>query len=716
MSRSSSQSAVTPINTLKSEVQNEKPMQATSRFHRGYPKRFREKFSDASDSDDSEDEASSDDDTTTQSTKVLTRNPWWNPMGWIMRYQTTFGSQSGEIADGPFKGYIPFGPRAGTYLPSYGPPSDKKLAEAEKTAVLKDAWSDCTPGDSTAVSSDVDDDVSESEDTDGEDVEDNSIPKKNESDEGVSTGSSLEGLVDSRHLAVPDRGHGVVQSRSGRPIEIPSSQTPDLSITSTSEDKDVEDVSSLLRNIAAERAERLDRTTQYILTGNRTQERPSSNTHVLSDASDSTSQKLPSNLAPATTPAVNSSTPSGVSETTSIQIAQQLTQDSQLTQDNAPPSNQELGILLSSSPSRASNPRKATPAKAKAKAKARIPRVFAGPDHDDAFTTSSTEPSAGIPARLPPKTPPRKQRSVPSTPEVVAASPQLEHHSPSADFILNGIAHRRSTRLMSVSSAIRPNYSFAGLESSSNIPAPDQSPSKSPSRPAREVLVTSKNDEVLPSKDGKDEAPSSHAAAGISIELPTMTTEKQAEYETVSAAVSTPASPEQDLIDDPHPLKSFEAINKVSAGADVSTPEPRDASEEALEYVLRESPKWLNSITQVASTDPSTKLLADSNTTKEERLSSRSVARARRSSVVNGDKNMDDSVLVPADRQSVTPVPLPVTPTFPDLNDERVSQQTPRSKKRKRASTANEVVPLASNPLVSLLSDQVVTVFLRIRW
>lgn len=84
--------------------------------------------------------------------------------------------------------------------------------------------------------------------------------------------------------------------------------------------------------------------------------------------------------------------------------------------------------------------------------------------------------------------------------------------------------------------------------------------------------------------------------------------------------------------------------------------------------------------------------------------------------MVNGDKNMDDSVLVPADRQSVTPVPLPVTPTFPDLNDERVSQQTPRSKKRKRASTANEVVPLASNPLVSLLSDQVVTVFLRIRW
>ncbi|KAK7752568.1 hypothetical protein SLS62_005536 [Diatrype stigma] len=690
LSQSSSQGGVTPMNTLKSAAQDEKPLQSTQKFHRGYPKRIREKFSDASDSEDSEVEdgvgESHGNKATRRQVEPIVRKSWWNPMDWISKFETTFRCHSTEVdsqavADGPFQGYIPFGSGAGTYLPGYRPPTDEKLSRAERTAVPKYASSDVVPDDSTTGGSDIDDNVSELSGTDGDGPEAKPVrsENKNQLGEVVLTGNTTGGSIDTCNAVVPGRGHDGFKPRLGMSRVIPSSQTPDPSVTSAEED--IEDVPSPLRDRIAERAERLDRTTQYVLTGTPNPRHPPSNTHAPSNATDSPSQRLPSNLAPATTPAIIESPPTGVSETTSVQIAQQLTQDSQFDQDNAPPSNQELGILLSSSPVRASHQRTATPMKAKAKAS----RFSVGPDHDDALTVSSTEPSAGIPAHLPPKTPPKGQRSVPRTPPAVVASPSLENPSPSANFILNGIAHRRSIRLMAGSSATRPSYLTTGPQGI--VTAPEKVAGGTPSKPARKGSAIPKDEKALSPEDNRAGA-SSHRATSISVELPSIPADKQAEYAAVTPGAVTPAAmtPERKPTKTLHPLKSFKEINENSSG--VSTPQPHDVADEALEYVLRESPKWLNNITQV---DPDTSVMPGGVS------SSASAARVRK---LRGAKNKNNDLAGPGQQLSETvehpasSVPLPVTPVFPDLTGGKTSQRAPSSKKRKRDSITLKDVPL----------------------
>lgn len=273
---------------------------------------------------------------------------------------------------------------------------------------------------------------------------------------------------------------------------------------------------------------------------------------------------------------------------------------------------------------------------------------------------------------------------MPSTPTAVVASPSHENPSPSAGFILNGIAHRRSTRLMSGSSATRPSYLTTGIQ---GITAAPEVVGGTPSKLARKGSTTPNDEKVLLSEANKTEA-LSRRATSISVELPPIPADKQAEYAAVSPAVMTPErKPTKTL----HPLKSFKEINENSTG--VSTPQPRDVSEEALEYVLRESPNWLNNITQI---DPDANRL-DASVVTRRKTSSASAARVRKLRAAN---NKNDDLAVPEQQSSepvehpAKPVPLPVTPVFPERTGVRSSQHAPSSKKRKRDSMSHEDVPL----------------------
>ncbi len=645
LSQSSSPASVTPLNTLKSEGRREEPVQSPLRFHRGYPKRFREKFSDASDSSDLEDGKDGGNNTGAQPKYTVPRKPWWNPMDWIMRYETTFGSPNQEVANGPFKGYIPWGPRAGTYLPGYGPPNDEQLAEAEETAVLKDILYDLTSNASLPGSSYGDDSVSEPDNAggDGQNVEDSRIPKRDDSDSPIPDNGLSSARAGQNDDDAKDPSRMVSERRSllsllemQRERGSQSPELPDISLENM----------SLSHDKIAERAQRLDRTVQYVLTGTPTKKHVLPDTHGLRNVLDNTTQNLPSDLAPTTTPAVISSSPSGVSETTSFLIAQQLTQES------GPPSNQELAFLLSSSPAQRSHQKKAAPAK-----------VFTAPTDatHNCLSASSTESSDGIPAHRPPETP--RVRSPALVSPRPAAIPEFEDQSPKADFIPNGIARRRSARIMrSESSAAKRNYRVTDIDEI--VTTTKQPASGTPSKLTKTPAIMPKANETIVQGKGTD----------ISVELPIMTPEKQSEY----AVVSPEPSPAETL----HPLKSFQEINGIST--DVSTPQPRGASEEALEYVLRESPKWLNNITQI---DPTPRSASGA---VKKRGYSVSMVTSGEPSVANPN---DDSLL--QEQFSLTSTTLPVIPT---IINETAPQEAYSSKRC--AGTRGEIMP---PPLKSLV-------------
>ena len=563
-------------------------------------------------------------------------------------YKTTFGSPHMEIANGPFKGYLRFGPKAGTYLPGYAPPSDEEIVEAEKTAVPID---DPSPDESMTDGSspDGDEEGLEASDTDGEELttgdttsEETVVAKTVVNKTAVSDQDTSE-IDESDDLPssppIPERAN-ITES----PAKTDNDKDPDheLVVTPTGGN----DPSSHHMDKSAEQLERLGRTAQYVLD----HASPTAPSCLDADGFDS--------VGPASVK--RSSPPSGASESTSVLITRQLTRDSA----SAPPSNQELAVLMSSSPAtvRAKN---ATPAPVEGSATAGPKKEHETPTRHDTVdledsAASSTESSVGIPARLPLSTPTRPRRSVHGAQEQAPRTPARPrssgpHSSPSADFILGGISQRRATRsiMRSPSPGSRPNYRIPGINeigtSSRRTPSRKMPSRGTPSklaRPATAVaspVVARRNDDDAhnpPHPSSRSEAgPSSEdaaAAAALVVELPTIAAEKRAEFDVVSKECSDSAATASNTAtmanggnDDvgnetggndnndkgdnnsndkdsqskiTHPLKSFQAINETPGTPPQRQLDPGDEADNALAYVMRESPRWLSDITEISKT------------------------------------------------------------------------------------------------------------------
>ncbi|CAJ2500816.1 Uu.00g036690.m01.CDS01 [Anthostomella pinea] len=277
-----------------------------------------------------------------------------------------------------------------------------------------------------------------------------------------------------------------------------------------------------------------------------------------------TPARLPDGLAPAPSPSNTFSPPSADSEATSTLIARQWTTN----WESSPPSNQELGALMSSSPAGRS-------------ARVASPAHVANKDtnHEgDASEISSSEPSSGIPAFLPRKT---AQTPIP-------APPKPGH--PSAMYILNGIAERRVTGSTTEPfeaplashepTGVKPLNTHSGL-----VPLTDDQRSG----PTRNIAHTKR---VKPSSKGNKEKSD---VINIAVELPALTAEQRASYRVLG--------PETDPSEFPRPLKTFE---EMSDAADRVNGPCHGPYEEALDFVLHESSHWLNTITPVGPGSEST--------------------------------------------------------------------------------------------------------------
>ncbi|RYO77429.1 hypothetical protein DL766_009680 [Monosporascus sp. MC13-8B] len=308
------------------------------------------------------------------------------------------------------------------------------------------------------------------------------------------------------------------------------------------------------------------------------------------------------------------------------------------------------------------------------------------PEHDSVTDSSSGVGSDGasdIPARLPPTTTPVKAPvSTPTPSQAQAATPRFDSSSPNASSITNGVAHRRITRRMSGSSTTRPNYRIPGIREMAA--AQKRAAGGTPSKPAkRSGKASDKADEGPPPGD---RTASRMETTNISIELPTMTPEKQAEYAVVS--------PQGGPTDAPHPLKSFGEINGA-ASPSVRTPQPHRGAEEdeALDYVLRESPRWLNGVTQVEQQETSTP--RSTKRRREKTVSPPPVVGTQESGTVHGGGIMSPERPPPGTAQPLTtPAPQPAGPAL--TTGHSVSREVQGGKKRKHADTADGVVPTPS--------------------
>ncbi|KAI0021708.1 hypothetical protein F4780DRAFT_276916 [Xylariomycetidae sp. FL0641] len=291
-----------PVNTLSQARIPGSSGRSATKFGRGYTKRVRDVFSDASSSsssdDDTDSSSSSDGKVDLQGNKAekvavklgdeSEEKPWWNPWGWAWKYGGTEFECSGStvwFSDGPFKGYIINGPGQGTYRPGHEAPDAATLARAESTAVHKAA-------------------------VDEQDSDD--ALRSNENSDASHTDPET-----------PDSFHTAPMTMNSSP--------PKPLFTSVHEMK------------ASERDERAQRTEQYVLAVASPQRVPNKCPH----------KNTPSRLRMGANTLGNGATSSGAlaestisteSQSTSVLIARQLTRGS------SPPSNQELAELLSSSP------------------------------------------------------------------------------------------------------------------------------------------------------------------------------------------------------------------------------------------------------------------------------------------------------------------------------------------------------------------------------
>ncbi|XDG07339.1 hypothetical protein ABKA04_006954 [Annulohypoxylon sp. FPYF3050] len=484
----------TPINTLAPRAQEQlspPSLQiAPPKFGRGYSKRVRDAFSDTSRSSKSDDEKSekmkskntampsiqdSGGDSKKMAATELTEaaeKPRWSPLSWMERYETEFmPGMDGNVwlATGPFKGWILDGPGAGKYIPGCKEPDDETIAEAEKTAELR--WN------------------LRWDDPEGLSVSDAEGPDEVHNDQ---TTSGIHEDAASSH------GRSPVGNYKERPLLEPLFPiiSPGVSETANSQ-IDIDDK-------AVERTTKTERTKQYVLSGGSSNnvkfdEKPG----VLSPISSRTRRRFSAHFAPTAAPQDAPSPPSAESETTSTLITQQLINDC------APPSNQELAELMSSSP-----------ATRRANTPSLVHQV------DGPADSSSSESSSGIPAHISPKPPTR-------SPGSFAVFDQIEPRVP------------------------RREECKQGYQTQTIKPAPKDFPK-----------------------------------AHIVVEVPGLSTEEQDEYEVVSSIpeIRSTLSP-----------KSFKEINEATSKVDIESNDPDE--EQTLDYVLRQSPRWLADIMEAKEVD-----------------------------------------------------------------------------------------------------------------
>ncbi|OTB11499.1 hypothetical protein K445DRAFT_321889 [Daldinia sp. EC12] len=398
------------------------------------------------------------------------RKSWWNPQAWIDRYETGFMIDfdvPGRLWLGldPFKGWISDGPGKGTYMPGYEPPDDAAIAEAEKTAVLRYHL--------------------RTYDSDSEDYEQwkrDYFPDTRGLPEDECSPTQLASGVHQDTVATDIPECPVTDSKVKHPhCTSPSAnfeQGPSSAHRTPSEVK------------ALERAERVERTEQYVLTGN-----PGGG-GINSQMTD----------LPTKNPDENTSPLSAASETTSTLIARQLIADCTSL------SSQVLANLTNLSQ-----------ADRNTRISSVTQRMSKQCDFDDRYASASgsSEPISSIPARPPSK------MSLPLTPK-------------------------------------------RGL----NMALGSEHPID------KQVDARAKPRWIIP--------PNVSTKTNIEVVLPYMPAEERAEYEAVSPIEYSSYSPQ--------PPTSFREINEATPSVDLESDE---SGEETLKYVLRQSPRWLNNVTEI---------------------------------------------------------------------------------------------------------------------
>ncbi|KAL7628493.1 hypothetical protein AAE478_000008 [Parahypoxylon ruwenzoriense] len=565
----------TPIDNLSPKIQgHESVAKRDKKFGQGYSKRVRDAFSDGSVSCSDPDlekteptmqtsmlqlglglvlkDQRNDEDVFATRLSTHQRKPWWEPLKWIQKYETTFlGDRTGRLwfADGPFKGYIWSGPGEGGYMPSCKAPDDKMLARAEGTAVFREKF-----GGQYSSTESSDADYQDGDFPEQDDSEHDALPSTRGSRDDTRYPSS--DINRDSDIPSNDRLSPVNSSKEGSYHTAPLPSTPPgISLQKQRSDSPTQANST-------DQIERMERTKQYVLTGSPVKPIESRAADCPSVTRSQTLDRLLAELAPTTGPERVPSPPSAESETTSVLITRQLMSDC------PPPSNQELAELMSSSPTNM---------------RARASSPGQGVDGEGGYDTSSSDPSSGIPARIIPGTP-----QPPATPRNRSVSFRLEH--PSATYILNGIAERRTARSLTDCSppAYRSNQrvrnSIDRIDTNVKIGTPNPV-GETPTKPARKLTNTSKAEPTL---DSDNKEPSINA--NIVVELPTLTIEKHDEHHAISLIREADDSSR-------FPPKSFEEINGATSRANAQPSYDSDA--ETLSYVLHKSPRWLNSITQI---------------------------------------------------------------------------------------------------------------------
>lgn len=337
-----------------------------------------------------------------------------------------------------------------------------------------------------------------------------------------------------------------------------------ISIVSDSEDSDESASEEVSRELelppttkAVESAQTRERTKQYVLTGS-----SSPGMGIWSQAADMVLSTH------ATTPFFTTrgqSPLSAESQTTSTLIREQLMETS-----NVPPSNQELAAQMSSSPGKPS----------------------AGAD--DAFDWIKGRPNGGIEDH---------SQSSETLARMALKLLDSQDEERSRDTKITGKDSRpQTTRVLRSHSTSSPdqhvqNVDQVGTDDEENVVLPE----KTQAKPAQELFDGSS---VEPASKDVEDSPA--AKSCIVVELPILTAKQQAQhYGTPTKESIDTVSPEQ-LTDTRLTAipKSFQEINGATSTAGEQS---QDSDAEALNYVLRRSPQWLNSITKLdAEREPET--------------------------------------------------------------------------------------------------------------
>ncbi|XXG93794.1 hypothetical protein Hte_000043 [Hypoxylon texense] len=348
---------------------------------------------------------------------------------------------------------------------------------------------------------------------------------------------------------------------------------------------------------AADRDRGMERTKQYVLTDN-------SSNGIWPQTADRTLNTT--DITPFLAAKGISSPLSTVSQTTSALIAEQLMESCV-----PPPSNQELAALMSSSPA----------------------KQFA--EHEEESDWNSSHLDGGIK-----ENPEALTRKFPEVLHNQDAGRRSDTNSK------NGNAIPQTTRVLRSRSTVKPNRSVQSVGrggaggKGGTLVSPNEARTKPPPR-----RLSSRNSTEASSK-GSENAPP--IKTNIVVELPALTQQEQARYDIVSPERTADARPTAIP-------KSFQEIN----GATSTMGEPsQDSDAEALNYVLRRSPQWLNSITG---------LDADSEAEKNSEVAtqvSRPLPIVRKKTLFSKHlAHMSETAdALPETRRSSEPAPLPPQP------------------------------------------------------